>query len=210
MASSTRQFTPRTPVITSTAGNSIPAVIRRGMRKDPNPLRYTLRGTPVPSPSTPITNVDETPLHLRRSDRIRRIVNTPSSITASLQDNLGSPQTTLKRKQAAVALSADEASSDDENRYHRRRQSYGRSRAPRTPKQRKTVMATKQESPDHSTHSTSKVWLYFKTTAIENTNAPKDRWGRLPMVSFYTFRNDAANRCFSSKIIDFHSSFGIG
>jgi len=188
MAGSPNQFTPRTPAITSAAG-SMPALHRRGIRRNPTPTRYTLRGTSIPPPSTPIADIGqiETPLHPRRSDRIRRIVNTPSSISASLQDNLVSPglagtswPKTLKRKQTAI--SSTELSSDDEN-GNQRRQSYGRSRAPRTPKQRKAVMATKQESPDHSTHSTSKVWLYFKTGPIENTGARKDGRGRFPMVS---------------------------
>src|SRR5690606_40162070 len=88
--------------------------------------------------------------------------------------------TNQKRKQAAISMSADEAS-DSEGSYTRR-QSYGRSREPRTPKQRKTVIATKQESPDHSTHSTSKVWLYFRTTPVENNSGRRDCRGKFPMV----------------------------
>src|SRR5690606_33744673 len=104
----------------------------------------------------------------------------------SQPDNLASPAaprpTNQKCKQAAISMSADEAS-DSEGSYMRR-QSYGRSRAPRTPKQRQTVIATKQEPPDHSTHSTSKVWLYFRTTPVENNSGCRDRRGRFPMVRY--------------------------
>jgi hypothetical protein len=109
---------------------------------------------------------------------------------------------------------SDDETSDEEGRKSYSTVQYRYDRAPRTPKKRKVVTATRQESPEHSTHSTSKIWQFFKTGPVDNTTHRKDEQGRFPKVRttqplYPLFQMGAPIRRFCFKIEDLDNPSGV-
>lgn len=148
----------------------------------------TPNGLTQPQLNTPSIAATPNP---RRSARINKIVNTPVPVSNLRRNLYKEPVYSTARVVSPVPTSRSEKrpypASDDETSDEGGRKSYSTiqyryDRAPRTPKKRKVVTATRQESPEHSTHSTSKIWQFFKTSPVDNTNHRKDERGRFPKV----------------------------